>query len=86
MASSQRDRMLVKSTSDLAHGLGLEMTAEGVETFESLALLKLIGCDWAQGYALSKAITVDALIEFLDANAQTAGLPLGGEMTKGKAL
>tara|TARA_R110000744_G_scaffold376026_2_gene490011 strand:+ start:29171 stop:31777 length:2607 start_codon:yes stop_codon:yes gene_type:complete len=70
MASSQRDRMLVKSTSDLAHGLGLEMTAEGVETLESLALLKLMGCDWAQGYALAKAMPLPALIEFLEANAQ----------------
>lgn len=76
MASSQRDRMLVKSTSDLAHGLGLEMTAEGVETFEALALLKLIGCDWAQGYVLSKARTLDSLIDFLGANHQPVELPL----------
>ncbi|WP_417471209.1 EAL domain-containing protein [Maricaulis sp.] len=75
MASSQRDRMLVKSTSDLAHGLGLEMTAEGVESFEALALLKLIGCDWAQGYALSKATSLESLIEFLNANAQPVELP-----------
>ncbi|WP_417484257.1 EAL domain-containing protein [Maricaulis salignorans] len=72
MASSQRDRMLVKSTSDLAHGLGLEMTAEGVETLESLALLKLMGCDWAQGWALAKAMPLNSLIEFLETHAQTA--------------
>ncbi|WP_417493883.1 EAL domain-containing protein [Maricaulis sp.] len=75
MASSQRDRMLVKSTSDLAHGLGLEMTAEGVETHESLALLKLMGCDWAQGYVLAKAMPLPALIDFLDANADTVVSP-----------
>ncbi|MHA6287684.1 putative bifunctional diguanylate cyclase/phosphodiesterase [Maricaulis sp. CAU 1757] len=65
VASSTRDRMLVKSTADLAHNLGLEMTAEGVETDEGLALLKLLGCDWAQGYALSRALPVDELAKFL---------------------
>ena len=75
MASSQRDRMLVKSTSDLAHGLGLEMTAEGVETLEALALLKLIGCDWAQGYVLSKAVPLAELSEFLTANPEMKNLP-----------
>lgn len=68
--TSERDRMLVKSTTDLAHGLGLEMTAEGVETDEGLALLKLFGCDWAQGWALSKARPMDSLIDFLDENRQ----------------
>ena len=75
MASSQRDRMLVKSTSDLAHGLGLEMTAEGVETLDSLALLKLMGCDWAQGYVLAKAMPLPALITFLEANADKVVSP-----------
>jgi len=65
VASSNRDRMLVKSTVDLAHNLGLEMTAEGVETEEGLALLKLLGCDWAQGFVLSKALPLEELIKFL---------------------
>jgi EAL domain-containing protein (putative c-di-GMP-specific phosphodiesterase class I)/GGDEF domain-containing protein len=65
IANSKRDRMLVKSTVDLAHNLGLELTAEGVETNEGLALLKLMGCDWGQGWALSKALPVPELIDFL---------------------
>lgn len=68
VATSDIDRMLVKSTADLAHGLGLEMTAEGIECEEGLALLKLYGCDWAQGYILSKARPLDSLIEFLGEN------------------
>lgn len=72
VADSKRDQMLVKSTVDLAHNLGLEMTAEGVETEEGLALLKLLGADWAQGYALSKALPVETLIEFLQ-RARDAG-------------
>lgn len=65
ITTSKRDRMLVKSTVDLAHNLGLELTAEGVETHEALALLKLMGCDWGQGYVLSKALPVPELVDFL---------------------
>jgi EAL domain-containing protein (putative c-di-GMP-specific phosphodiesterase class I)/GGDEF domain-containing protein len=65
VATSKRDRMLVKSTVDLAHNLGLEMTAEGVESEEGLTLLKLLGCDWVQGYVLSKALPLAELIKFL---------------------
>jgi EAL domain-containing protein (putative c-di-GMP-specific phosphodiesterase class I)/tetratricopeptide (TPR) repeat protein len=70
IASSQRDRMLVKSTSELAHALGLQMTAEGVEDEAGLALLKVLGCDWAQGYLLSRALPLDALRHFLDTHAR----------------
>lgn len=68
VAKSQRDRMLVKSTADLAHALALEMTAEGVECEAGLAVLKMFGCDWAQGFILSKARSLGSLIGFLDEN------------------
>ncbi len=68
VAKSQRDRMLVRSTADLAHALGLEMTAEGVESEAGLAVLKMFGCDWAQGFVLSKAVEVGRLARFLDEN------------------
>ncbi|WP_203290652.1 EAL domain-containing protein [Maricaulis parjimensis] len=70
IASSQRDRMLVKSTTDLAHALGLEMTAEGVEDEAGLALLKMLGCDWAQGYLMSRALPLDALRHFLASHTE----------------
>ncbi|MEE2565064.1 EAL domain-containing protein [Hyphobacterium sp. Y6023] len=66
IAGSERDRTLVKSTIDLAHNLGLQITAEGVETEEALALLKLLGCDWAQGYLMTKALPLDDFSAFLD--------------------
>ena len=61
--------MLVKSTTDLAHALGLEMTAEGVEDEAGLAFLKMLGCDWAQGYLMSRALPLDALRHFLKTHA-----------------
>ena len=51
-----RDETIVRSTIDLAHGLGLETTAEGVENEVGLALLKQLGCDRLQGYHLSRPL------------------------------
>lgn len=61
-----KDALLVKSTVDLAHSLGMKVTAEGVETREGLAALQLMGCDLAQGYFVAKPLAVDRLIAFLD--------------------
>jgi len=62
---SSRDALLVKSTIDLAHSLGLTVTAEGVETPTALALLQAMGCDTAQGYLIAKPMPLTGLIERL---------------------
>lgn len=72
VATSERDRMVVKSTVDLAHNLGLDLVAEGVEDEASLAIVKLLGCDWAQGFGLSKPLPIEEAIGFLDV-ARTRG-------------
>lgn len=59
---SSRDALLVKSTIDLAHSLGMKVTAEGVETPTALALLRGMGCDVAQGYLIGRPAKLDALI------------------------
>src|SRR3954468_4524341 len=41
-------RLIIQSVSDLAHGLGLSVTAEGVETVEQLRLVRELGCDLVQ--------------------------------------
>ena len=51
--TSKDSRTIVKSIVDLAHGLGLSVTAEGVETADQLLLLRELGCDVAQGYLIS---------------------------------
>ena len=65
LIKSQRDRMLVKATVDLAHNLDMTLTAEGVEDGETLAALQLMGCDLAQGYGLCRPCSVMELIGFL---------------------
>ncbi len=65
LTSSHRDPLLVRSTIDLAHALGMEVTAEGVEDSMTLALLKMMGCDLAQGYQVAPALELDALVRFI---------------------
>jgi len=48
-------RALIESTVEMAQRLGLKVTAEGVETDSTFAQLRLIGCDDAQGWFISKS-------------------------------
>lgn len=68
---SARDALLVKSTIDLAHSLGLKVTAEGVETASALALLSGMGCDLAQGYFIARPMPMVGLMEYLAAPGVT---------------
>ena len=54
-------RLIIQSITDLAHGLGLSVTAEGVETLEQLRLVRELGCDVAQGYLISQPLDPDLL-------------------------
>jgi len=62
----QRDALLVVSTVNLAHSLGMKVTAEGVETEATATLLTNIGCDIGQGYGLGRPMFLEDLIPFLD--------------------
>ncbi len=53
MTEDRDDRMIVRSTIELAHNLGLKVVAEGVETDACLAELRALGCDLVQGYLIS---------------------------------
>lgn len=50
MLADRTNRLIVRSTIDLAHGLGLTVVAEGVEDAETVAALADMGCDLVQGY------------------------------------
>ncbi|WP_035018767.1 bifunctional diguanylate cyclase/phosphodiesterase [Caulobacter sp. UNC358MFTsu5.1] len=65
LENDAKDALLVKSTIDLAHSLGLKVTAEGVESREALAMLQMMGCDLAQGYHIAKPMALEALVAFL---------------------
>jgi EAL domain-containing protein (putative c-di-GMP-specific phosphodiesterase class I) len=61
VARSRDCRLIIQSIADLAHGLGLTATAEGVETVEQLRLVRELGCDLAQGYLISPPMDPDGL-------------------------
>jgi EAL domain-containing protein (putative c-di-GMP-specific phosphodiesterase class I) len=65
MHDRPENRQLVKAMIDLAHNLNLEVVAEGVETAEHLALLRLYGCHQAQGYWISRPLPLAELARFL---------------------
>ena len=66
MTSSHRDPLIVRSTIDLAHALDMKVVAEGVESQAALALLRVMGCDHAQGFLISPAVPFDGLLVFLN--------------------
>lgn len=68
MTSSNRDPLIVRSTIDLAHALGMQVVAEGVESQATLALLRAMGCDLAQGFFISPALRLAELECFLGDN------------------
>ena len=59
MEAGEDDAMIVRSTIDLAHNLGLTVVAEGVETAGILERLRALACDEAQGYHIARPLPVD---------------------------
>ncbi|APW36239.1 GGDEF domain-containing protein [Rhodoferax koreense] len=58
MGNDPDDGKIVRSTIDLAHNLGLNVVAEGVETAAAWELLRELSCDEAQGYHMGKPMPV----------------------------
>ena len=67
MDVDDEDATIVRSTIDLAHGLGLRVLAEGVETAETWQRLSELGCDAAQGYFLSRPHPASVVTDWLAA-------------------
>lgn len=59
------DQLIVRSTIDLGHTLGLSVTAEGVETEAIKERLQAYGCDTAQGYLYSKPLPAEAFNQWI---------------------
>ncbi len=62
---NRNDEIIVRSTIELAHNLGMKVTAEGVEDADTVRLLTTLKCDFAQGWHYTKALPADELIEFV---------------------
>lgn len=57
LATDSNDVVIVRSTIKLAHSMGLEVVAEGIEDARAASLLQDWGCDHGQGYFLSRPLT-----------------------------
>src|SRR5581483_11826617 len=68
MAGELTDSIIVRSTINLGHSLGLRVVAEGVESQDAYDLLTQMGCDAAQGYHLSRPLPAVELAEWLTAS------------------
>jgi EAL domain-containing protein (putative c-di-GMP-specific phosphodiesterase class I) len=66
MGERGEDTAIVRSTSDLAHNLGLSVVAEGVEDQWTLDLLSSFGCDSAQGFLIARPMAPAELVSWLD--------------------
>src|SRR3954470_14997426 len=67
LGKAPQDEIIVRAAIDLAHQFGLSVTAEGVEDAMSWQMLSVMGADTVQGYYLSRPLTSDALVTWLDA-------------------
>ena len=66
ITESAKDRLIVQSTIQLAHGLGLDVVGEGVETEAHATCLRSLGCDYGQGFFYSKGLPAHELLVWLD--------------------
>jgi diguanylate cyclase (GGDEF)-like protein len=65
MCEVESHAAIVRSVIDLAHNLGFEVVAEGVETESVLEALRTAGCDIAQGYHIARPMPAERLEEWL---------------------
>ena len=68
---NQSDQQIVKTIIDLAHNFDLKVIAEGVETLPSLSLLNQWGCNYAQGYLISRPVPVEQFMQWYKDNKYT---------------
>jgi EAL domain-containing protein (putative c-di-GMP-specific phosphodiesterase class I) len=60
MEESAEALVVIKTIMDLAHNLGLRVTAEGIETASQARRLQSMGCEWGQGFHLGRPEAGDA--------------------------
>ncbi|MFP5348428.1 MAG: putative bifunctional diguanylate cyclase/phosphodiesterase [Gammaproteobacteria bacterium] len=73
MMKDDNDRAIVNTGIDLAHNLGLQVVAEGVDDEGLLNHLRSRGCDVAQGHYISRPLLLDELTEWLQKSSWASG-------------
>jgi len=65
ICNDDSDKIITSSITSLAHGLNMQVVAEGIENEQTYNYLKEINCDLAQGYWISKPLTDKAVIPWI---------------------
>lgn len=65
MFEDDNDAVIVRSTIDLAHNMGRKVVAEGVENKDTLDILNILGCDYAQGNYVCEPLNIDTFAEWI---------------------
>ncbi len=63
---TKADSFMVQQILVIAHGLGLEVCAEGIETAEAYDLLRSLDCDEGQGYHIARPMPADELLHWVE--------------------
>jgi len=66
LSEDNNSAVIVRSTIDLAHKLGLQVVAEGVESRETLELLEKLGCDQVQGFYLGRPMPMQEMLDWVE--------------------
>lgn len=81
MTNDDNDAIIVRSTTDLAHNMGLTVVAEGIEDQDVYDIVEILGCDYAQGYLIARPMPADQLVNWLNdwrAHEHRSGVRLQG--------
>ncbi|VAW60074.1 diguanylate cyclase/phosphodiesterase (GGDEF & EAL domains) with PAS/PAC sensor(s) [hydrothermal vent metagenome] len=73
MNEDEDDAAIVRATIDLAHNMGLSVVAEGVQDHETLESLKVLDCDVAQGFYISKPLKTEGFVDWIKHYNKTQG-------------
>ena len=65
-AMSGEGGVIVRSTVELAHSLGLDVVAEGIEDHRTAVALRTLGCDLGQGFHYARPVPVEQLLQRLE--------------------
>ena len=65
MGQDERSLKIVRSISQLAHGIGLDLVAEGIEDPEQQQQLAAMGCEYGQGYYFSRPLPLEDALDFV---------------------
>ena len=78
VTESAEDAVIVQSTITLAHNLGLTVVAEGVEDAATLGFLEFHGCDFAQGFDISRPMDIASTLLWLQSVVAATPAPAAG--------